>query len=206
MNKTATSRTSLRIQDRLIDELIGICRGVIADGVITESEAIFIGQWIENHREIADRWPVNIVYARVKEMLLDGILSKHERQELLDTLKDLTGEGSPLQQASHPTTLPLTRPAPEVAFRGKTFCLTGKFVFGSSLDCEESIVGLGGSLVPMPTRETDYLVIGELCSPDWIHTTFGRSIERAVELQSQGAALEIISERHWVDSLAAMDS
>lgn len=40
--------------------MIGICRGVIADGVIEESEAIFLGQWIENHREVADKWPVNV--------------------------------------------------------------------------------------------------------------------------------------------------
>ena len=55
-----------QLQDRLIDELIGICRGVIADGHVDESEAIFLGQWIENHREIADRWPVNILYSRVE--------------------------------------------------------------------------------------------------------------------------------------------
>ncbi len=54
MSKTNRSKNALRIQDRLIDELIGICRGVIADSVIGEREAIFLGQWIENHREVAD--------------------------------------------------------------------------------------------------------------------------------------------------------
>ena len=110
MSKTNRSKNALRIQDRLVDELIGICRGVIADSVIDEREAIFIGQWIENHREVADRWPVNIVYARVTEMLRDGILSGEEKIELLATLRDLTGEGSPLQEPNRSTTLPLTRP------------------------------------------------------------------------------------------------
>ena len=54
-----------------------------------------------------------------------------------------------------------------------------------------------------PTQKTDYLVIGEFCKHDWVYTTFGRSIERAVDLQEQGKALKIISERHWVDSLAS---
>ena len=40
------TRSISRIQDRLIDELIGICRGVIADDEVDEREAIFIGQWI----------------------------------------------------------------------------------------------------------------------------------------------------------------
>ena len=176
--------------------LIGICRGVIADGVIDEAEAIFLGQWIENHRELADKWPANVVYARVTEMLRDGILSPRERQELLETLRDLTGEGSPLQQPNQSTTLPLDRPEPEISFDDTIFCLTGKFAFGSLLDCEETIVELGGMVVSGPTQETDYLVIGEFCSPDWVHTTFGRSIERAVELKEQGFELKIISERH----------
>jgi NAD-dependent DNA ligase len=203
MSKLARSKNAMRIQDRLIDELIGVCRGVIADGVIDESEAIFLGQWIETHREVADKWPANVVYVRVTEMLKDGILSSGERAELLDTLRDLTGEGSPLQEPNQSTTLPLTRPEPDVTFPGSTFCLTGKFVFGSTLDCEESIADIGGAVVSSPTQDTDFLVIGEFCSPDWVHTTFGRAIERAIELRDQGQKIKIISERHWVDAMAA---
>ena len=202
MSKTARSKTALRIQDRLIDELIGICRGVIADGIIDESEAIFLGQWIENHREVADRWPANIVYARVTEMLRDGVLDRSEQAELLTTLRELTGDVSPLQEPNRSTALPLTKPEPEVEFKGRNFCLTGKFVFGSLVDCENTIAEIGGSVSSQPTQETDYLVIGELCSPDWIHTTFGRSIERAVALESQGTPIKIISERQWVAAMA----
>ena len=191
------------IQDRLIDELIGVCRGVIADGVVDEKEAIFIGQWIDNHREIAGRWPVNILYARLTEMLKDGILSESEQVELLATLREITGETSMYQEPNRPTTLPLDPDTPQIVFEGKTFCLTGRFVFGSTLDCEETITELGGSLDESPNNETDYLIIGELCNPNWTHTTFGRSIELAVELREQGASISIVSEEQWVDSLSA---
>ena len=204
MSKASRSKNAVRIQDRLIDELIGISRGLIADDAIGETEAIFLGQWIENHREIADKWPVNVVYARVTEMLRDGVMTDSERKELLATLRDLTGEGSPLQQPNQATTLPLTRPEPGVEFSDKSFCLTGKFVFGSLVDCEETIMELGGTTLPLPTQETDYLVIGEFCSPDWVHTTFGRAIEYAVKLREQGTSIEIVSERHWVDSMAML--
>ncbi len=202
MVKRARSRNASRVQDRLIDELIGISRGVIADGVVDENEAIFIGQWIENHREIADKWPVNVLYVRLVKMLRDGVLSEDEQQELLETLRDLTGESALYQEPNRPTTLPLDKPAPSVDFSGKSFCLTGRFVLGSKFDCEETITEMGGNVVQMPSQETDYLVIGELCSPDWIHTTFGRSIEKGVELKQEGHPLAIVSEEHWVNSLS----
>lgn len=201
MGKVARSRVANRVQDRLIDELIGISRGVIADGRVDEEEAIFIGQWIESHREIADRWPVNVLYARLAEMLKDGVLSREEQKELLETLSELTGERSPLEEANRSTTLPVDKPAPAIEFDGKEFCLTGRFVFGPMIDCEETITEMGGTVVQSPGKETDYLVIGELGSPDWIHATFGRSIERAVELRQQGQGIRIIAEEHWVDAL-----
>lgn len=196
------SRNAKRIEDRLIDELIGISRGVIADDRVDESEAIFIGQWIETHREIADKWPVNVLYARIKELLKDGRLDSAEQLELLNTLKDITGGGISLVEPTKSTTLPLTQPEPEVKFEGAVFALTGKFVFGSTGECEEVIEALGGSIVPVPTAETDYLIIGEMGSPDWIHSAFGRSIEHAMELRERGHEIAIVSEEHWVDELA----
>ena len=139
-----SSRRELEVQDRLIDELIGICRGVIADDNVDEREAIFLGQWIENHRDIANRWPVNVLYARITEMLKDGVLSKDEQGELLRTLQELTGESSTYQEPNRSTTLPINRPAPDIEFAGKTFCLTGQFVFGSKIECEETVAELGG--------------------------------------------------------------
>ena len=200
-SRTINSRTANRVQDRLIDELIGICRGVIADGVVDEAEAIFLGQWIENHRDIAEKWPVNVLYGRITEMLLDGVLSPVEQAELLLTLKALTGERSTFEEPNRSTSLPLSQPVPVIDHRGKTFCLTGRFVFGPVIECEDTIREVGGVIAQTPTRETDYLVIGELCSPDWVHTTFGRSIEKAIELRDQGHTIEIVSEEHWVNSL-----
>ena len=196
-----SSRRELGVQDRLIDELIGICRGVIADDNVDEREAIFLGQWIENHREIANRWPVNVLYARITEMLKDGVLSKDEQGELLRTLQELTGESSTYQEPNRSTTLPINRPAPDIEFSGKTFCLTGQFVFGSKIECEETVAELGGMVDQAPTQDTDYLVIGEVCSPEWEHTSFGKSIEVAVEMQSQGHDIKILSEEHWVDCM-----
>lgn len=203
MTSKIKNRSARRVQDRLIDELIGICRGVIADGRVDENEAIFLGRWIENHRDIAGKWPVNVLYARVTEMLKDGILSGDEEHDLLETLKDITGDSGMIDGEGRSTRLPLDQPPPPVVFKGNSFCLTGRFVFGPGFECEETIAELGGEVTEGLTRDVDYLVIGELSSPDWAHTTFGRTIEKGVELRESGASLAIISEEHWVEQMSA---
>ena len=40
--------------------------------------------------------------------------------------------------------------------------------------------------------QTDYLVIGILGSEDWIHTSYGRKIEKAIEIKQKGFNVAII--------------
>lgn len=59
-----------------------------------------------------------------------------------------------------------------------------------------------GGAIASVSKKLDYLVIGEIGSRDWIHSTHGRKIEKAVELRNGGARLAIVSERHWQAGLA----
>jgi hypothetical protein len=42
-----------------------------------------------------------------------------------------------------------------------------------------------------------------MVSPHWRQTSYGNKIERAVQLQEEGCAIEIISERRWLEALGA---
>lgn len=186
-----------------MDELIGICRGVLGDGAVTESEAKLLAHWMESNREVAEEWPARQLFHRLREMLVDGILDPEEQGELLDLLQSLTGAGLPLpaQARSFTTTLPLSSPLPEVLFDARRFCLTGKFAFGSRKQCEDQIVQRRGIPQTEPTHETNFLVIGSMGSSDWIHSTYGRKIEYAVALRESGIPISIVAERHWVEAL-----
>jgi hypothetical protein len=60
---------------------------------------------------------------------------------------------------------------------------------------------LGGKVVGAPSSLTDYLIIAQLGSKDWMHSTHGRKIEKAVKLRDEdNAKIAIISEKHWLDS------
>jgi len=192
--------SSARIAERNIDELIGLCKGMIADGSIVQAEADFLLHWMEANQSAAHQWPANILYSRVKEYLADGVLDETEKEELFTLLKQITGgENVADTVQSMASNLPLDTPPPDIEFENRIFCLTGTFTVGSRDNVTKLIESKGGKCVKAPTQKTDYLIIGIIGSRDWIHSTHGRKIEMAMELRDTGeVSIRIISEEHWI--------
>mgnify|MGYP001558669903 CR=1 FL=1 len=191
-----------RLTVRTIDELIGICKGIHSDGIVQEKEAHFLIQWLENNRQIIDVWPVNILARRIEKIVADNIITEEERRELFELLIEITGgEKIETNIASMSTLLPLNDPQPEIIFKNKCFCFTGKFFYGPRHTCEAEVILRKGRVQPRPTQKTDYVVIGIVGSSDWLHSTHGTKIEYVVELKEKGFPISIISEEHWAKHL-----
>ena len=193
-----------RIKDRGVDELIGLCKGFIADGEVNEAETRFMLEWLEANRCVASDWPGNVLYARAYEFLRDGVLDKNERAELFDLLSKVSGHipGACTVQTS--STLPFDDPQPPVLFEEQIFVLTGRFAYGTRQECTDAIHNLGGWVRPTVLKDTDFVVVGTLASPDWAHTSYGRKIEAALALRSVGTGIHIVSEDHWAGHLVEM--
>jgi len=78
-----------RLDDRKLDQLLGICEGVIADGTVNQAEAQFLQSWLVKNADIAEKWPANVMLARIDKMLADGVLDDDEQGELVKLLMDL---------------------------------------------------------------------------------------------------------------------
>ena len=70
-----------RINNRQIDTLTGIAKGIIADGVVDQAEAEFLLPWLANNR-YTDNPMVATLLERVNTMLSDGLLDADEQGEL----------------------------------------------------------------------------------------------------------------------------
>ena len=187
-----------RISERTIDELIGMSRGIASDGIVNQKEAEFLKSWMEANVSYCEDPLVNQLYRRVQEMLIDRVLDPKEQAELVDLLKMFSGGICPSETAANmSSSLPLDHPAPAVEFPTMWFCLTGKFAYGPRRACVELITERGGIWTDLVNADTDYLVVGYLGSSDWIHTSYGREIEKAVNLREKNGNLSIISEDHW---------
>lgn len=190
------------INDRNIDELIGISRGLLADNKVNKEEVEYLLNWIENHfnSDNLQKYPINTIYDRLVSVLADNILDEHEAQDIKELLQKFTGEKPILEEiASMSSLLPLCNPSPTIFFKDKVFCLTGAFTIGTRKTVENIIKELGGEIKKAPTLKTNYLIIGILGSEDWIHSSYGRKIELAVEIRDvKKKNINIITEEHFI--------
>lgn len=187
-----------RIERRAVDELVGMSAGLIADGAINQQEAEFLKAWIETNVIHLDDPVVNLIYRRLANMLNDGILQPDEATELLDLLRQFTGPtlGTTAPFIA-PSTLPLCNPAPEIVVHGRCFMFTGTMAYGPRFECEALVRERGGIIGASVCKKINYLVVGSVGNDQWLHSSYGRKIQKAVELRNAGIPLAIISEKHW---------
>lgn len=188
--------------DKALNALNGICAGVMADGKLTDTEIVFLHRWLSDHGEVRNKWPASVVFERVDAALEDGYISDEERRDLMTVLSDLIGGA--FTETDEPDGGATRLPAddnPIIEFTGKRFCFTGKFVYGTRAKCQQIVIDRGAEISKNVVQKLDYLVIGELASRDWINTSHGRKIEKAVSFKEKGFPVQIVQEEIWVSSL-----
>lgn len=185
------------IKARTMDELIGLCRGVVADGEVNQKEAEFVLNWLESNTSVAEEFPANVLYPRLMEMLVDGHLDEDESKELLDLLQQMTGEQGQCGSMPLSTCIAFDSPLPNLTFQGQAFCFTGKFSFGQKADVIERTEHLGGAIASSVVKRGCVLVVGCMGSQAWLHSTHGRKILKAVDDRDAGAPICIVPEKHW---------
>ena len=184
--------------DAAYAQLVGLCRGVLADHELADAEVAALDEWLATYATLLPEWPGQRLARFVREALCDGLIEDSERRELRDFIEQLSG----LERGyfDEPTTLPLTRPEPHIEYDSRAFCLTGTFAFGPRRQVEHVIKEWGGRVVSTVVQ-ADYLVIGATVTGAWKYGTHGLKIQEAIELIERGRSLAIVSESHWSTSL-----
>lgn len=191
-----------RIQ-RTVTELLGLCKGVLLDGVVTNGEMVALDEWLAAHAEVAEEWPADLLSDRLRQIFDDGVIEEDERIHFQELLEQLVGPADGARLVDAATRLPLDVPPPVVVFDQRAFCFTGHFVFGPRPKLVAAVEERGGTCHNTPKKDTDYLVIGTVASRDWAQPSFGRKIERVVAGRAKGWKTRIVAEEYWVEGLTA---
>ncbi|EPA9109284.1 TPA: BRCT domain-containing protein [Serratia liquefaciens] len=182
--------------------LNGLCKGLISDREITEHEIRYLDWWLTQNGALKNNYPGRELYALVKEILSDGVITAEESTSLHKALVDFTGcdlDSGVVDGLA--TRLPVDSEfLPQV--EGKVFCLTGVFMAGKRSIVEDRVKSAGGIIISNITKNLDFLVIGTLSSRDWKYSSHGRKIEKAINYRDvEGAKLKIIAEENLFEFL-----
>lgn len=189
--------------ERDLSELLGLAKGTLADGLVTDAEAAYLMAWGANHPDAVTQWPTSLIFTRLSQIMADGRIDEAERVDLQSLLADLVGgTASLLLGYDGATTLPLDIPPPVISWGPDiVYVFTGKFAYGTRRDCEREVIRRGSVCENTVTHRTCFMVIGTFGSEDWAHTSYGRKIERAVQLRQGGVRVKIVGEDHWAGAL-----
>lgn len=187
--------------DRQIDQLIGLAQGILADGIVNQAEAEVLQSWLRlNHR--TDNPYVSQLLDQVERVLADGVLDEDEGRELHDALMSWTGGGGTDGEESTTASLPLDPEPRTVRIAGNIFVFTGTGVFGTRKMMQEATIRAGGTVERSITMRTNFAVLGTYVTPAWVHQTFGRKIEKAMEYRDgKGTGIRIVHEEDWAQAL-----
>lgn len=189
-----------RITSRQIDELVGLARGVAADGDLNQAEVEFLQKWLAANAAVSEQPLIRTLYSRINEVLADGVLDAEETAILLETLNSFSSRDFELGEVLKSSTLPLCDPAPTLSFDRRTYCFTGTFIYGQRKHCEQAVTERGG-LCGGLSRKTEVLVIGAYATESWKHSSFGNKILKASDWRDEGRPIAIVSEEHWTRHL-----
>ena len=179
-----------------VNELMGFLTGIASDGVLNDSEVVALQSWLDRHSSIRMSWPASVITDRLDVILDDGVLSEEERNDLLQTLRRITSSAVNPTGISYEASTEVWEDAVDnVEIAGRVFCLTGDFVSGDRSTVETMLRLKGAELSPNVNKNVSYLVIGTLASRDWLYTSHGRKIEKALLLRRQNVAITVITER-----------
>ena len=201
-----TSRTQQRHQgERACARLLGLIAGITADGHLHDLEIQFLRTWLAENTQAADHWLGAQLAAQIDHIMADGQVSDAERSDLLQPLQAAGGTQFAETGAVTPEAISgFPADVCDVVFQGNTFCLTGKFHFGSRADCQAATVAAGGQCVDSVNRNTRYLVIGSAgATQSWKQATYGQKIDSAMKLREKGHPIAVLTEDAWRAALPA---
>jgi len=180
---------------------MGMVSGVLADGSLQDLEIQALSTWLAERENLVSEWPCSAIASWVRSVCADGVIQENERQFLLENLKRLVAtdfsQTGAMQADS--TVLPIDDSKP-VQFVGSVVVHTGRFLYGTRQRCESLSSSLGALPADSVSRKVRLVVIGAQASSGWITESYGRKIMAAVQLRDEGHEIQIVSERHWLET------
>ena len=81
-----------RLDYRAINELLGLTKGIVADGMVNHKEAEFLQKWLVANVAVKDNPTIETLFKRINKMLEDINLDDEEARESQLQVKSIGGD------------------------------------------------------------------------------------------------------------------
>lgn len=190
-----------------LQELQGICHGILADGHINDTEVHVLKKWVDNNQHLSTFYPYDELYSLLSNVLEDGKVDERERTILkahfneFVSLNDKQLVGRVTHETQNVPIKGICAIDPEIDFDGKQFCFTGVSHNATRREIAQTIDDLGGKFINTISGKTDYLIVGGEGSDAWTFACYGRKVEKAIKLRKQGGNVVIVHEFDFWDAV-----
>jgi len=165
--------------------LSGIMKGILADGYISDNEALQLRQWLYDNIYLSGHYPFNRLIGVLESALLNNVITNDESVQIKETIYELLDPINSLKSNV-------------LSIEGKHICLSGNFEYGSKQDVEAYIHARGGVVDVSVKKTTDILVIGGLECAKYAYGTYGTKAKKALAWNEKGCDIEIIKESDFI--------
>jgi hypothetical protein len=181
-----------------LNEFLGLISGIVADDQINADEFSYLHKWLNKHIDLVDDAIVRSVAMKMVEFSALKQATPSDEEALLSFLKQTAGIR--FLETGAADAHPMDHIADSIESMNHeraAICFTGIFNTGTRKEVEAIAIKLGATPRKDPSKSIHYLVIGSQVSPDWKHNSFGRKIQKAIELRDGGHPLIILTEQEW---------
>ncbi|MBN2651010.1 MAG: hypothetical protein JXR63_01405 [Spirochaetales bacterium] len=192
-----------------LQRLQGMLHGILANNEITVTELKNLNKWIFENEHLTGAYPYDELSSLICVVLKDGKIDDIEEQQLKIFFRDhilpaKKGSISEREISEYKKTMSITGVCsldPEIIFKDKVFCFTGKSSRSKRSDIIDVITNYGGKYITGVSANTDYLIVGDNGNSCWAYSCYGRKVEQAVSLRRQGLKLIIAHENDFWDAV-----
>jgi len=180
-----------KINQKNIDELIGICQGILADDFINKDEIDFIYSWIQGKflkEDIKKFFIVNYIYNHLEQLLENNSLDDKDLNNFKNILKNIISLETTLDK--------------KISIENNSICCCSGIFSEDKKTIKQILKNKNITIKDNVTLDINYLIIGSLGSPEWKHGIYGNKIEKAIKYRDEKkTGLAIISEQQLLKDL-----
>lgn len=201
---SSNSSMAIRTTTDALRRLHGVLHGIAADGVVTEQEAIDLGEWLHDYDELQHVWPFCDLQSLLQRIKADGAVDGQELSELLAFCQPFVERAAPGHHRGKPVGHTLTGicdHGAQVEIPGASFLFTGK-ASRVRKALHDAVEARGGVALDQVRQDLNYLVVGSRSQPAWAYAAYGRKIEAVLALRQAGFDVKIIHEHAFLAALS----